>query len=54
MGKNGILAMLMKENGFVPKPMEYLAPLDINVLMGHLEVKKMHMQGIISMERQSH
>lgn len=40
MEKEKLLEMLKKENGVVPKPLEYLASLDMNVLMGHLAAKK--------------
>ncbi|MBK5247725.1 MAG: carboxymuconolactone decarboxylase family protein [Peptostreptococcaceae bacterium] len=32
--------MIKKEMGEVPKPIENLASLDVNILMGHLEAKK--------------
>lgn len=40
MEKSEILEILKKENGVVPKPLEYLASLDMNVLVGHLAAKK--------------
>lgn len=40
MNKNQILEMIKKEMGDVPKPLEYLSELDMNVLVGHLEGKK--------------
>lgn len=40
MEKSEIIGMLKQENGIVPKPLEYLAELDMNVLQGHLQAKK--------------
>lgn len=40
MEKEKALEMIKKEMGEVPKPLENLAALDINILMGHLEAKK--------------
>lgn len=40
MDKEKVLEQLKKEMGEVPKPIENLASLDMNVLMGHLEAKK--------------
>ena len=40
MEKSQVLNMIEKEMGSVPKPLENLAELDMNVLMGHLEAKK--------------
>jgi len=40
MNKEEILEVLKKENGIVPKPLEYLSELDMNVLQGHLQAKK--------------
>lgn len=40
MEKNQILEIIKKEMGEVPRPLENLASLDMNVLIGHLEAKK--------------
>lgn len=40
MNKDKVLEMIKSEMGEVPKPLEALAELDMNVLMGHLEAKK--------------
>lgn len=40
MEKSEILEMIKKESGSVPKPLEYLSELDMNVLQGHLQAKK--------------
>ena len=40
MEKSEILEILKKENEVVPKPLEYLASLDMNVLVGRLAAKK--------------
>lgn len=40
MDKSEILELLKKENGVIPKPLEYLSELDMNVLQGHLQAKK--------------
>lgn len=40
MNKEKVLEMVRKEMGEVPKPIESLASLDMNILMGHLEAKK--------------
>ena len=40
MDKNQILEIIKKEMGEVPKPLQYLSELDMNVLVGHLEGKK--------------
>jgi len=40
MDKNQILEMIKQEMGEVPKPLQYLSELDMNVLVGHLEGKK--------------
>lgn len=43
MEKEKILDQIKKEMGEVPKPLEYLASLDMGILIGHLEAKKMRM-----------
>lgn len=40
MEKEKVLEMIRNEMGVVPKPLEYLASLDMNVLEGHLAAKK--------------
>lgn len=40
MNKDKVLEMIKMEMGEVPKPLESLADLDLNVLVGHLEAKK--------------
>jgi len=40
MEREKVLEMIKKEMGEVPKPLENLASLDMNILMGHLEAKK--------------
>ncbi|WP_434512046.1 carboxymuconolactone decarboxylase family protein [Desulfitobacterium sp. AusDCA] len=40
MEKEKVFNMIKEEMGEVPKPLENLASLDMNVLMGHLEAKK--------------
>lgn len=40
MNKDKVLEMIKTEMGQVPRPLEALADLDMNVLMGHLEAKK--------------
>ena len=40
MEKEKVLEMMKKEMGEVPKPLENLASLDMNILIGHLEAKK--------------
>jgi len=45
MEKEKVLAMIKKEMGEVPKPLESLSSLDMNALMGHLEAKKNAYEG---------
>lgn len=40
MEKEKIFDQIKKEMGEVPKPLENLASLDMNILIGHLEAKK--------------
>lgn len=40
MEKENLLKMMKTEMGEIPKPLELLAELDTNVLIGHLEGKK--------------
>ena len=40
MEKEKVLEQIKKEMGEVPKPLENLASLDMNILMGHIEAKK--------------
>ena len=40
MGKDEVLEMIKMEMGELPKPLENLASLDLNALVGHLEAKK--------------
>jgi len=40
MDKEKVLEQIRKEMGEVPKPLESLASLDMNILMGHVEAKK--------------
>ena len=40
MDKEKVFEQIKKEMGEVPKPLENLASLDMNLLMGHLEAKK--------------
>lgn len=40
MEREKVLEMIKKEMGEVPKPLENLSSLNMNILMGHLEAKK--------------
>ena len=40
MEKEKVFEQIKKEMGEVPRPLENLASLDMNILMGHLEAKK--------------
>jgi len=40
MDKEKVFEQIKKEMGELPKPLENLASLDMNILMGHLEAKK--------------
>lgn len=40
MEREKVLDMIKKEMGEVPKPLENLYSLDMNILMGHLDAKK--------------
>lgn len=40
MDKEKVFEQIKKEMGELPKPLENLASLDMNILMGHIEAKK--------------